>query len=72
MTEKIQATRKHLVLAALFVLLFFVPLFLIPFFPESTVLQTLNKNGIGILILAILAGCVSGLITSMIFRDRRH
>jgi hypothetical protein len=70
MTEKVQAKKQHLVLALLFSLLFFVPLFLSPFFPESNILQAINQNGIAILILAILAGSISGLVTWIMFRGR--
>lgn len=70
MNEKINATRKHIVLATLFSLLFFTPLFLIPFFPEFPMLQFLNRNGIAILLLAVCAGCISWLTTSLIFRNK--
>ena len=63
MAERIPATRKHIVLAALFSLLFFTPLFLVPFFPETPVLESSSRNGIGILFLAVCAGCISGVTT---------
>lgn len=56
--------------AILFCLFFFVPLFLIPLFPKSRVLQAINGNGVCVLLLAVFAGCTSGIITWIAFRGK--
>lgn len=71
MIQRIPATRKQIVQVVLFLVLAAVPLFLIPFFPQSLILQTLGRNGIAILALVVSAGCISALVTSLIYRDRK-
>lgn len=65
-----KATKRDVVGAVLFVVLMFVPLSLIPFFPKSRILQTINTEGIAVLLLAVFAACTSSLITWIVFRDK--
>jgi len=71
MIGKRQATQQQVVQAALFAVFFFVPLFLIPVFPGSPILQSLNASGTCVNLLAVLAGCTSALITWVLFRARK-
>jgi hypothetical protein len=63
-------TKRQIANVLLFVLFFFVPLFIIPVFPESRILQALDSNGASVLLLAVLAGCASSLLTWVMFRQK--
>lgn len=65
-----KATKRDVVGAVLFVVLMLVLLSLILFFPKSRILQTINTEGIAVLLLAVFAACTSGLITWIVFRNR--
>jgi hypothetical protein len=65
-----KVTKQHVLLVALFSLLFFIPLLMIPLFPRSRFLQAIDANGEGVIMLAVFAASTSALVTWISFRPR--
>ena len=66
----VKATRQHIAQAAFFVLLFFGPLASTAFFPNSRFSQFIDSTRGAILLLAISAGVVSGVLAWALFRAK--
>ena len=63
----IRATRRHIIMACVFVLLVVTPLSMIPFFPDVGPIQALYKNSVAFLGLVFGAGIVSAVIDRILF-----
>jgi formate hydrogenlyase subunit 4 len=66
-----RVARRDLTQVAIFFTAVLVSLFLIPVFPRSRILQTINSNAMSFVLLVVLASLLSVFIPRLIFRGKK-